>query len=356
MVQRGGGDRDPSPRRDGPEAELERLRLEDEPPPEEGGGGGAEATSEAGAGPAVTSEAVTSEAVTSPQAAVTAGGQLMFSHRTDRSWILLGPPCERPRVLALSSSVRGSIGLQRSESLPRRRGGGGERPGTGPLPHPQAPPRPRSQHGSLGLPLDPESYSACLQLAQLELRVREALAERERLLRAREARKAVKAPPTTDTPISDAAPPATAQATPPPAQATPPPEPDLLCALRARGHRPEAVGGLRILGGSLRGPLTKMGGRIKTWRRRWFHLDPQRRVLAYYGDQAQTKLKGVIYFQAIEEVWYDPGRVAGKSPNPRLTFCLKTYERLFWLVAPSAEALRIWMDAVLTLTRGAAAF
>uniref|UniRef100_A0A8C3NAG2 Uncharacterized protein n=2 Tax=Geospiza parvula TaxID=87175 RepID=A0A8C3NAG2_GEOPR len=99
-----------------------------------------------------------------------------------------------------------------------------------------------------------------------------------------------------------------------------------------------------------------MGGRIKTWRRRWFHLDPQRRVLAYYGDQAQTKLKGVIYFQAIEEVWYDPGRVAGKSPNPRLTFCLKTYERLFWLVAPSAEALRIWMDAVLTLTRGSAAF
>lgn len=60
-------------------------------------------------------------------------------------------------------------------------------------------------------------------------------------------------------------------------------QPDLLCALRARGHRPEAVGGLRILGGSLRGPLTKMGGRIKTWRRRWFHLDPQRRVLAYYG-------------------------------------------------------------------------
>ncbi|XP_039585215.1 pleckstrin homology-like domain family B member 3, partial [Passer montanus] len=203
---------------------------------------------------------------------------------------------------------------------------------------------------------NPSLPSACLQLAQLQLRVREALAERERLLQAREARKAAKAPPTTDTPISDEAPPTPAEETPPPAQATPPPEPDLLCALRARGHRPEAVGGLWILGGSLRGPLTKMGGRIKTWRRRWFHLDPQRRVLAYYGDQAQTKLKGVIYFQAIEEVWYDPGRVAGKSPNPRLTFCLKTYERLFWLVAPSAEALRIWMDAVLTLTRGAGAF
>ncbi|XP_032940304.1 pleckstrin homology-like domain family B member 3 isoform X3 [Catharus ustulatus] len=183
------------------------------------------------------------------------------------------------------------------------------------------------------LQLDPESYSTCLQLAQLQLRVREALAERERLLRAREARKAAKATPTetsitakatptetsittnatpTEVPITTEAPPPLPQAPPTPDPAPPPPEPDLLLALRARGHRPESVGGLRILGGSLRGPLTKMGGKIKTWRRRWFHLDPTRRVLAYYGDQAQTKLKGVIYFQAIEEVWYDPGRVAGK--------------------------------------------
>nr|XP_041568314.1 pleckstrin homology-like domain family B member 3 isoform X2 [Taeniopygia guttata] len=345
MVHRGGGETPPSDG-DDPAAALEGLRLEDEPPPKEGGG--AAVTSEA----MTSSQAMTSQAMTS-EAAVTAGGQpqLMFSHCTDRRWILLGPPCDPPRVLALRSSVRGAIGLQRSGSLPRRRGGEGPGP-----PQPPLPPRPRSQHGALALQLDPEAYSTCLQLAQLELRVREALAERERLLRAREARKAAKAPPTKDTPISDEVTTSPAQATPSPDQATPPHEPDLLCALRARGHRPEAVGGLRILGGSLRGPLTKMGGRIKTWRRRWFHLDPQRRVLAYYGDQAQTKLKGVIYFQAIEEVWYDPGRVAGKSPNPRLTFCLKTYERLFWLVAPSAEALRIWMDAVLTLTRGSGAF
>ena len=36
-----------------------------------------------------------------------------------------------------------------------------------------------------------------------------------------------------------------------------------------------------------------------------------------------------------------------QSPKPRLTFCLKTFARLFCLVAPSGEALRIWMDAVL---------
>uniref|UniRef100_A0A8B9QZQ7 PH domain-containing protein n=2 Tax=Anas platyrhynchos TaxID=8839 RepID=A0A8B9QZQ7_ANAPL len=62
-----------------------------------------------------------------------------------------------------------------------------------------------------------------------------------------------------------------------------------------------------------------MGGRIKTWRRCWFLLDPRRRLLAYYGDKEETKLKGVIYFQAIEEVYYDHGRAACKSPNPRLT-------------------------------------
>ncbi|XP_066031032.1 pleckstrin homology-like domain family B member 3, partial [Chamaea fasciata] len=188
---------------------------------------------------------------------------LMFSHRTDRRWILLGPPCDPPRVLALRSSVQGAIGLQRSES----------------------------RRGALALQLDAESYSTCLQLAELERRVREALAERERLLAAREARKAAKATPTMTTPTADTPSnvtpitdtPISAEAPPPPAQATPPPE-------------------------------------------------------------------------AIEEVWYDPGRVAGKSPNPRLTFCLKTYERLFWLVAPSAEALRIWMDAVLTLTRGGGNF
>ncbi|XP_074875028.1 pleckstrin homology-like domain family B member 3 isoform X2 [Buteo buteo] len=333
--------------------ELEGLKLEDERPPADEDGTepqifgdphvrapqvpelpeGREvqrAVAVTSSGAAVTSpgppSAVTARTMTA-EAAVTAGGQLMFSHRTDRRLILLGPhQRDPPCVLALRSSVQGAIGLQRAGSLPRKRGERG-------VPPPA--PRPRSHHGQgvLALQLDPESYSACLHLAELERRVREALAERERLLRAREARRAAKAPP-------------------PPAPAPPPPELDLALELRARGHRPEGCGAVRVSGGSCRGPLTKLGGRFKTWRRRWFHLDPRRRVLAYYGDKEETKLKGVIYFQAIEEVYYDHGRVACKSPNPRLTFCLKTYDRLFCLVAPSAEALRIWMDAVLTVTGG----
>lgn len=37
-----------------------------------------------------------------------------------------------------------------------------------------------------------------------------------------------------------------------------------------------------------------------------------------------------------------------QSPNTRLTFCVKTYERLFYMVAPSPEAMRIWMDVIVT--------
>uniref|UniRef100_A0A668A1R0 PH domain-containing protein n=1 Tax=Myripristis murdjan TaxID=586833 RepID=A0A668A1R0_9TELE len=93
-----------------------------------------------------------------------------------------------------------------------------------------------------------------------------------------------------------------------------------------------------------------MGGRVKTWRRRWFLFDMDHRRLAYYTDCDERKLKGVIYFQAIEEVYYDHLRTATTSPRPSLTFCVKTYERLFFLVAPSAEAMRIWMDVIVTAT------
>ncbi|RVE63741.1 hypothetical protein OJAV_G00139220 [Oryzias javanicus] len=66
----------------------------------------------------------------------------------------------------------------------------------------------------------------------------------------------------------------------------------------------------------------------------------------------ETKLKGLIYFQAIEEVYYDHLRSATKSPNPSLTFCVKTHDRLYYMVAPSPEAMRIWMDVIVTGAEG----
>ncbi|NXH54918.1 PHLB1 protein, partial [Rhabdornis inornatus] len=101
-----------------------------------------------------------------------------------------------------------------------------------------------------------------------------------------------------------------------------------------------------------KGYLVKMGGKIKSWKKRWFVFDRMKRTLSYYMDKHETKLKGVIYFQAIEEVYYDHLRSAAKSPNPPLTFCVKTHDRLYYMVAPSAEAMRIWMDVIVTGAEG----
>uniref|UniRef100_A0A672JX86 PH domain-containing protein n=1 Tax=Sinocyclocheilus grahami TaxID=75366 RepID=A0A672JX86_SINGR len=39
-------------------------------------------------------------------------------------------------------------------------------------------------------------------------------------------------------------------------------------------------------------------------------------------------------------------------PNPSLTFCVKTHDRLYYMVALSAEAMRIWMDVIVTGAEG----
>ncbi|XP_030399291.1 pleckstrin homology-like domain family B member 3 isoform X2 [Gopherus evgoodei] len=259
--------------------------------------------------------------------------------------------------------TKSSFGLQRSRSLPRRRG---DRP----------PPRPTQRPLSLeandsdvlalqlsaggdrrcvplrhlNAPLHPlggpySSVSSCVtKLAEMERMVREAMAERERLLQAREVKRVAQGetqhtellPPAQDRSLGPARePPATAPL-------------DLRAHLEASGHSLETCPEVRVTGRACRGFLVKMGGRIKTWKKRWFCFDRQRRLLAYYVDKEEAKLKGVIYFQAIEEVYYDHLRSAFKSPNPKLTFCVKTYDRLFCLVAPSAEAMRIWMDAIVT--------
>lgn len=41
-----------------------------------------------------------------------------------------------------------------------------------------------------------------------------------------------------------------------------------------------------------------------------------------------------------------------KSPHPLLTFVIKTKERTYHLMAPSAEAMRIWVDVVFTGAEG----
>lgn len=58
---------------------------------------------------------------------------------------------------------------------------------------------------------------------------------------------------------------------------------DLRQHLERWGHNPESCPHVQVSGGCCRGPLVKMGGRIKTWRKRWFCFDRQARRLAYYA-------------------------------------------------------------------------
>ncbi|XP_056229340.1 pleckstrin homology-like domain family B member 1 isoform X19 [Seriola aureovittata] len=127
---------------------------------------------------------------------------------------------------------------------------------------------------------------------------------------------------------------------------------DLRSHVESSGHSVDTCYHIIITEKMCKGYLVKMGGKIKSWKKRWFVFDRLKRTLSYYVDKHETKLKGVIYFQAIEEVYYDHLRSATKSPNPSLTFCVKTHDRLYYMVAPSAEAMRIWMDVIVTGAEG----
>ncbi|XP_031428318.1 pleckstrin homology-like domain family B member 1 isoform X7 [Clupea harengus] len=127
---------------------------------------------------------------------------------------------------------------------------------------------------------------------------------------------------------------------------------DLRSHVESSGHCVDTCPYVIVSEKMCKGHLIKMGGKIKSWKKRWFVFDRLKRTFSYYIDKHETKLKGVIYFQAIEEVYYDHLRSATKSPNPSLTFCVKTHDRLYFMVAPSAEAMRIWMDVIVTGAEG----
>ncbi|XP_048122038.1 pleckstrin homology-like domain family B member 1 isoform X4 [Alosa alosa] len=127
---------------------------------------------------------------------------------------------------------------------------------------------------------------------------------------------------------------------------------DLRSHIESSGHTVETCDHVILTEKICKGYLVKMGGKIKSWKKRWFVFDRMKRTFSYYVDKHESKLKGIIYFQAIEEVYYDHLRSATKSPNHSLTFCVKTHDRLYYMVAPSPEAMRIWMDVIVTGAEG----
>lgn len=101
-----------------------------------------------------------------------------------------------------------------------------------------------------------------------------------------------------------------------------------------------------------RGYLLKMGQNgFRSWNKRWFVFDRLKRTLTYYMDKHESKLRGTIYFQSINEVYVDHMRTI-KTPDVKSTFVVKTNERNFYLVAPSSELMRIWVDVIFTGAEG----
>ncbi|XP_056397661.1 pleckstrin homology-like domain family B member 3 isoform X2 [Hyla sarda] len=276
-------------------------------------------------------------------------GNAQFVRQSDRPVSLHGNTCLEGAGLALhlavsSSSSGGKIALAISPNLQIARNHnlqGEER---------------RSCGGRLqnNAPRQPGTYRPIPKIAEMERQLLEAIAEKERLLKAREEKRAAiemtKRQEAEQNHVKEEASVSSAPLVPmvlPETTAEPPPL-DLRSYLEASGHSVETCPHVRVSAMCCKGYLVKMGGRIKTWKKRWFVFDRQKRRLAYYADKEEQKLKGVIYFQAIEEVYYDHLRSASKSPHPKLTFCLKTFERLFCMVAPTPEAMRIWMDVMVT--------
>ncbi|XP_077564333.1 LOW QUALITY PROTEIN: uncharacterized protein LOC144179768 [Haemaphysalis longicornis] len=126
---------------------------------------------------------------------------------------------------------------------------------------------------------------------------------------------------------------------------------DLRQHVESAGHQVELCPHVQLTSSSCRGYLHKLGGKWRSWKKRWFVFDRNRRALIYFSDKTEAKLKGGVPFQAIEEVYVDHLHSV-KSPNPRVTFCVKTYERTFHLMAPTAEAMRIWVDVIFTGAEG----
>ncbi|KAM8869856.1 pleckstrin homology-like domain family B member 3 isoform 1-T2 [Spinachia spinachia] len=217
-----------------------------------------------------------------------------------------------------------------------------------------------------------------LDLVEIEKKLREAKAERERLLREREERRwwlleerkqkernspvlepeGQEAPQRLELALEPEEQPQASSPPNSPEKALQPhglplflsPNFDLRAHVESLGHGVSGCVDLRLTPRRCAGFLTKRGGRVKTWKKRWFLFDMDHKRLAYYTDCDERKLKGVIYFQAIEEVYLDHLRTATSSPRPSLTFCVKTYDRLFFMVATNPVAMRIWMDVVVTAT------
>jgi len=87
------------------------------------------------------------------------------------------------------------------------------------------------------------------------------------------------------------------------------------------------------------GWLTKEGGSIKTWKRRWFTL--KNYVLSYYKSQGDPEPKGKIEVSGSTVVRASNNK--NKKPN---CFEVTTPTRIFYICADTEEERDSWVQAL----------
>ncbi|XP_048488164.1 repetitive organellar protein isoform X4 [Plutella xylostella] len=122
---------------------------------------------------------------------------------------------------------------------------------------------------------------------------------------------------------------------------------DLRLHVQSAGHQVDLCPHLTVTSTSCRGYLHKLGAKFHTWSKRWFVFDRDTKTFVYYWDKSERKPRGGAYFQVIEEVYLDHGNTS-KSPSPQTTFIVKTRQRRYYLMAPSGESARMWIDVIFT--------
>lgn len=129
---------------------------------------------------------------------------------------------------------------------------------------------------------------------------------------------------------------------------------DLRCHIEAAGHRVDSKE-IFLTSSSCRGFLQKISGRkLKFVNRRWFVFDRQRRSFFYFQDKNETKVRGSIDFRSIIDVYleqFHSNRFLSASCR-QSTFVVRTDSRNFYLIAPSIETMRIWVDVLITGAEG----
>ncbi|KAK2567544.1 Myotubularin-related protein 2 [Acropora cervicornis] len=78
----------------------------------------------------------------------------------------------------------------------------------------------------------------------------------------------------------------------------------------------------------------------KSWKKRWFVLDLNKKYLAYFETEKAESPKGAISFNTITRVYEHQN--CGKSKRP-FRFCVDTPDRTYTINAPSERSMNIWI-------------